>query len=206
MNSKRNKVRMSGSFRPVLVLMITLASMMSSCVDGDLYDLYDEEDLDINSFIHNKKQSKEGPQTSVSCGICCIAYILSQTDSIGFNAALNIAVSTCNGLHLNPQDPLSIDQIAAILNNCNQTFTFKTRNATVNGVYMEGYFNDDVNNILRTGTYPVIVHNGDYHWVVGRSYQSERTNLLNQPVACVVTELNAMMHNKAADMDTLMLC
>ena len=58
MNPKRKKVRMSGSCRPVLVLMITLVSLMSSCVDGDLYDLYDE-DSELLFKASRRKNTKD---------------------------------------------------------------------------------------------------------------------------------------------------
>lgn len=63
MISKRNKVRISGSFRHVLVLPITLATLLSSCVEGDLYDLYDE--INIESQINRTKITKETNNTHI---------------------------------------------------------------------------------------------------------------------------------------------
>ena len=61
MISKRNKVRISGSFRHVLVLPITLATLVSSCVEGDLYDLYDEDELMLSGMIRKSKQNIVDP-------------------------------------------------------------------------------------------------------------------------------------------------
>ena len=77
MKAKENIIKALNPKWTMLFVLISFTSLMSSCVEGDLYDLYDE-DLDISSFIHNKKQSKEAPLSSMSCGICCIAYIISQ--------------------------------------------------------------------------------------------------------------------------------
>ena len=61
MISKRNKVRISGSFRHVLVLLITLATLVSSCVEGDLYDLYDEDELMLSGMIRKSKHNIVDP-------------------------------------------------------------------------------------------------------------------------------------------------
>ncbi|MBO7416610.1 MAG: hypothetical protein J6U22_08535 [Bacteroidaceae bacterium] len=61
MISKRNKVRISGSIRHVLVLLITLATLVSSCVEGDLYDLYDEDELMLSGMIRKSKQNIVDP-------------------------------------------------------------------------------------------------------------------------------------------------
>lgn len=52
-------------------LLFCVVTMMSSCVQGDLYELYDEE-LSLNNIIQ-KKITKDVTPSLYSCGVCCAA-------------------------------------------------------------------------------------------------------------------------------------
>lgn len=71
-----------------VLMVIVVSSMFASCVQGDLYDIM-EEDENYASFVHRKKNKQDygGVTTTIggqswqpfpkSCAICCAAYYAS---------------------------------------------------------------------------------------------------------------------------------
>ncbi len=55
MKAKENIIKALNPKWTMLFVLISFTSLMSSCVEGDLYDLYDEEDLNISSNVPQTK-------------------------------------------------------------------------------------------------------------------------------------------------------
>lgn len=74
--AKENIIKALNSKWTMLFVLITFTSLISSCVEGDLYDLYDEE-LSLNDLTVKKKTTKDvyGEASQEQCGFCCMAYI-----------------------------------------------------------------------------------------------------------------------------------
>ena len=58
MKAKGNIIKALNPKWTILFVLITLTSLMSSCVEGDLYDLYDE-DCELNLLISRRKNTKD---------------------------------------------------------------------------------------------------------------------------------------------------
>ena len=143
--------------------------MISSCVKGDLYDLYDE-DLSISDLTVRKKTTKDifGEVSSAQCGFCCMVYIrFGNVDSQSINKVYKFAedAGVTNGIINN--NALTGSDIAAACNgNVGSISTWIGINWTINGsAYTDRSYL--INILNTTSTIPVIIQKEPNHWVVG---------------------------------------
>lgn len=169
MEAKRNKTVVLNSFWSILVLLITFSTMMSSCVEGDLYDLYDE-DFDINDLTVRKKTTKDvfGEASPEQCGFCCMAYIrFGNVDSQSISKVYQFAkeAGVTNGV-INNNALTSSDIAAACNGNVGSISTWIGINWIINGSsYTDRSYL--INILNTTSTIPVIIQKEPNHWVVG---------------------------------------
>ena len=72
---------MKNLFLKMSFMLLSVGALFTSCVQGDLYDLYEEDGTELMS--PRKKGSKDMPgffdEPKYACGIHCISYVSGKT-------------------------------------------------------------------------------------------------------------------------------
>lgn len=158
-------------------LLFCVVSMMSSCVQGDLYDLYEDE-LCMMSQVPRNKKTKENVVSEAQCGICCMAYLkYGNVDGQSIGKIIGFAEK----LNISTDNALTSGNIADICesNGIGNITTWVGIRYTVNGQTIT--IRDYVIQQLNTGKIPVIIQKESNHWVVGTSINtnSQTVNYLD---------------------------
>lgn len=159
-----------------LTLFLCLLTFMSSCVETDLYELYDDNDF-IQGYAPRQKKSKESNYSSYTCGVCCVAYIINNNNS-NITVTLETVINKCNNLGISwgSQTPLTESQIESLLEACipNSNWNHLTWNATINGIVQPNYYASEMTSLFEGDNYPMVINTGSNHWIVAESYRSEK--------------------------------
>lgn len=161
----------------VTVGLFCVMSMMSSCVQGDLYDLYEDE-LSMMSQVPRNKITKDNAVSDAQCGICCMAYL--KYGNVDVQSTNNIT-GFAENLEISTENALMGSDIANICksNQIGNITAWVGIRYTVNGQTIT--IRDYVIQQLNTGKTPVIIQKEPNHWVVGTSINtnSQTVNYLD---------------------------
>lgn len=171
-------------------LLFCVVTIMSSCVQGDLYELYDDN-LSIEKYLLVNKTTKDYAVSSAQCGFCCMAYIKYgnlEGQSINNIFGFAIEAGVTNGVSNN--NSLTSEDIAKT---CSQgdiadISTWTGIRYTINGnSYITRQY---VIEALRLTHAPIIIQIEEHHWVVG-------TNI--DTAACTVYYIDPKYINYSGD-------
>lgn len=155
----------------ISIVLFGVLTFLSSCVQGDFSELYDE-DLSSSNMIPRNKKTKELSQEQ--CGICCMSYIKYRSvESQYTHMICNAAVKS--GIDLNYT--LSFDDIAKICkeNSIGGITQGVGIHWNVNGVSVvdHGPVISTLNTISTSQVIIGLTDGPDKHFVVGTSRNNE---------------------------------
>lgn len=163
--------------KTLVALLFGMTAVLNSCVQEDWYELY-EDSFSSDYSMARKKQTKDA-FVNYSCGVCAVAFVKNDCRR-NIESTLSSVVQKCNSLGFSTEGELDNEQLVTLCTNLGLQYDDLTRNGIVNGVSIPGYFNDKVDSVLRYGPFPIIVNNGNSHWVVATSYQSSKKTLFGE--------------------------
>ena len=105
------------TIKKLSILLIGMMAMMTSCVQGDLYELYEDDDLSFST--QRQKKNKDVSTYSAQCGVWCLSYLTGKEPRVIETFAHDSCHIDCGG----NDEPLTGSKILEIGRRLNCGFT-----------------------------------------------------------------------------------
>lgn len=135
-------------------MLTCVVPLFTSCVEGDLYDLYDE-DMSTDEAITKKKMTKDN--STYNCGVCSAAYIMGDGDLYD---GLDVVLDKCNkrGMDINYGTTWNSGEMQGLMNDLygGDYWHYMSRTAT-NSYGMSVDLTESMKDVFRNESYPMIL-------------------------------------------------
>lgn len=180
-----------------LIVYLGTLFVLSSCVQTDFYEYYDDDDS-LETFIPRQKKSKDIYNTTYNCGVCCVAYVINGQDP-DIGSALETVARKCDKLDLSYGADYSLtgEELETLVEACSgESWTRLSWDAIVDGEKVPNYYASQMETAFQSmGSYPMIINTGDGHWIVGKEYLSQKTRW-GKTIDCTEVDCYDPQHGK----------